>query len=233
MAVHTMTDLYQMQSLPLELKVRMTETRIKAWVNEFGEDGVYISFSGGKDSTVLLDIVRNEMGYKNIPAVFVDVPTQYPELKEFVKTFENVEIIKPKISFVQVCEKYGFPLVSKEVSESVEGARKYLTQIRNEIGCLQTDRQTDRQTDSISIPITTKELQEQENTVNFPIPLLLTKWLSSKEVGGGYDNKYRKLRGIGEYSKRPTDKQKGRKQSTISNNAGVVHEQENDSGKYP
>ena len=184
MAVHTMTDLYQMQSLPLELKVRMTETRIRAWVNEFGEDGVYISFSGGKDSTVLLDIVRNEMGYKNIPAVFVDVPTQYPELKEFVQTFDNVEIIKPKISFVQVCEKYGFPLVSKEVSESVEGARKYLTQIRNEIGCVQTDRQTDRQTDSISIPISTKELQEQENTVNFPIPLLLTKWLSSKEVGG-------------------------------------------------
>lgn len=162
MAVHTMTDLYQMQSLPLELKVRMTETRIRAWVNEFGEDGVYISFSGGKDSTVLLDIVRNEMGYKNIPAVFVDVPTQYPELKEFVKTFENVEIIKPKISFVQVCEKYGFPLVSKEVSESVEGARKYLTQIRNEIGCLQTDRQTD----SISIPISTIESVELANILN-------------------------------------------------------------------
>lgn len=180
MAVHTLTDLYQMQSLPLEVKVRMTAQRADRWVDEFGEEGVYVSFSGGKDSTVLKDIVENVCGYKKIPSVFVDVPTQYPELKEFVKTFENVEIIKPKISFVQVCEKYGFPLVSKEVSESVEGARKYLTQIRNEIGCVQTDRQTD----SISIPITTKELQEQENTVNFPIPLLLTKWLSSKEVGG-------------------------------------------------
>ena len=142
MAAHTMTDLYQMQSLPLDAKIRMTERRIEAWIDEFGEDGVYISFSGGKDSTVLLDIVRNKMGYSDIPAVFVDVPTQYPELKEFVQTFDNVEIIKPKISFVQVCEKYGFPLISKEVSESVEGARKYLTQLRNEIGCVQTDRQT-------------------------------------------------------------------------------------------
>ena len=170
MAAHTMTDLYQMQSLPLDAKIRMTERRIEAWIDEFGEDGVYISFSGGKDSTVLLDIVRNKMGYSDIPAVFVDVPTQYPELKEFVQTFDNVEIIKPKISFVQVCEKYGFPLISKEVSESVEGARKYLTQLRNEIGCVQTDRQTD----SISIPISTKELRERENTVNFPKPLLLT-----------------------------------------------------------
>ena len=133
MAKHTIADLYQMQSLPLDIKVRMTINRIKGWIDEYGEEGVYISFSGGKDSTVLLDIVRNKMGYKDIPAVFVDVPTQYPELKEFVQTFENVEIIKPKISFVQVCEKYGFPLISKEVSESVEGARKYLTQIREEM----------------------------------------------------------------------------------------------------
>ena len=142
MAVHTLTDLYQMQSLPLELKVRMTAHRVDGWVNEYGEEGVYVSFSGGKDSTVLKDIVENVCGYKNIPSVFVDVPTQYPELKEFVKTFDNVEIIKPKISFVQVCEKYGFPLISKEVSESVEGARKYLTQIKSEIASLQTDRQT-------------------------------------------------------------------------------------------
>ena len=64
---HTMTDLYQMQSLPLSAKIRMTQNRINWWVDEFGEDGVYVSFSGGKDSTVLVDIVRNVCGYKNIP----------------------------------------------------------------------------------------------------------------------------------------------------------------------
>ena len=143
---HTMTDLLQMQSLPLEAKIGMTRNRIKGWVNEFGTDGVYISFSGGKDSTVLLDIIRNECGYTDIPAVFVDVPTQYPELKEFATSFDNVTVLKPKISFMQVCEKYGFPLISKEVSENVEGARKYLTQIRAEVESVQTDRQTDRQT---------------------------------------------------------------------------------------
>lgn len=123
---HTMTDLYQMQSLPLSAKIKMTTRRITEWVYRYGEDGVYVSFSGGKDSTVLVDIVRNVCKYKDIPLVFVDVPTQYPELKEFAMTFDNLVILKPKISFAEVCEKYGFPMISKEVSNCVSGARKYV-----------------------------------------------------------------------------------------------------------
>lgn len=137
----TLQDLQYFQAMPLSMKVDLTRNRIRDWVREYGEDGCYISFSGGKDSTVLLDIVRNVCGYKRIPAVFVDVPTQFPELREFVKTFDNVEIIKPKISFVEVCEKYGFPLISKEVSECVEGARKYLTRLIQEL-----ENPKDRQT---------------------------------------------------------------------------------------
>lgn len=122
---HTIGDLYQMQSLSLEAKIRMTEARIKGWIDEYGEDGVYISFSGGKDSTVLMDIVRNEMGEKNIPAVFVDVPTQFPELRDFASSWDNVEILKPQISFMDVCDKYGFPLISKEVSRTVSDVKKH------------------------------------------------------------------------------------------------------------
>ena len=141
---HTLQELYQYQSLSLDSKIRMTMQRIQGWIDEFGEDGVAISFSGGKDSTVLMDIIRNRMGYKNIPAVFVDVPTQYPELKQFALTWDNVEVLKPKISFMKVCEKYGFPLISKEVSECVYGARKYLTNVLEQMHNSETDRQTDR-----------------------------------------------------------------------------------------
>ena len=145
---HTLSDLYQMQAMPLSVKIRMTKYRIKQWIERYGEDGVYISFSGGKDSTVLLDIVRQD--YPNIPAVFVDVPTQYPELKQFAMTFDNLVILKPKISFAQVCEKYGFPLISKEVSNCVSGARKYVKYLDSQKSnnTILTDRQTDRQTDS-------------------------------------------------------------------------------------
>lgn len=140
---HTMNDLYQMQSLPLSAKIRMTARRINEWVNEFGEDGVYLSFSGGKDSTVLGHIIREVCGYKNIPFVFVDVPTQYSELKEFTQTFDNLVILKPKISFAQVCEQYGFPMISKVVSNCVSGARKYVKYLDSQKSnnAILTDRQ--------------------------------------------------------------------------------------------
>lgn len=124
MAKHEMWELQSMQSAPLSVKIRLTESRIREWVNTYGEDGVYVSFSGGKDSTVLLHIVRNI--YPNIPAVYVDTGLEYPEIKEFVKTFENVEIIKPKLSFKQVVDKYGYPFISKPVSNTVYQARKNL-----------------------------------------------------------------------------------------------------------
>lgn len=138
---HTREELRQWQALPLIIKVRMTEERIRMWVREYGESGVYVSFSGGKDSTVLLDIVRNKMGLKDIPAVFVDTGLEYPEIRKFVKTFDNVVIVKPKMNFRQIIEKYGYPMFSKEVSEVVSNAKRYLTALARE-ETISTDRQT-------------------------------------------------------------------------------------------
>lgn len=134
---HVISDLYQMQSLSLRAKISMTKRRINEWVDMYGEDGVYVSFSGGKDSTVLLDIARQL--YPNIKAVFVDTGLEYPEIRLFVKTVSNVDWIRPKLTFRQVIEKYGYPFISKEVSECVDAARKYLTRIEAEQNTL-TDR---------------------------------------------------------------------------------------------
>ena len=165
---HTMSDLYQMQSLPLSVKINMTKRRITEWVSEYGLDGVYVSFSGGKDSTVLLHICREL--FPDIKAMFVDVPTQYPELRQFVKTFENVDIVMPKKNFMQVCKEYGFPLISKEVSECVYGARKYLTKILEEESL---DKQASKQASKQAMATITTNSQEMVHTVNFQNPLLV------------------------------------------------------------
>ena len=120
MGKHTIGDLYQMQALPLSAKIKMTEYRIREWVDCYGEDGIYISFSGGKDSTVLLDMVRKS--YPGVPAAYVDTGLEYPEIRTFVKQQENVEILRPKMNFRETIEKYGYPFIGKEVAGCVYGA---------------------------------------------------------------------------------------------------------------
>lgn len=120
---HTRTDLLQMQSLPLSAKILMTKQRIKAWY-DYWDGQVCVSFSGGKDSTVLLHIAREL--YPDIEAVFVNTGLEYPEIQKFVKTFDNVTILRPKLRFDEVIKKYGYPIISKEVSECVYQGRQAL-----------------------------------------------------------------------------------------------------------
>lgn len=110
-------ELKMLQNYPLDLKIMKTKLRIMEWVDYYGEEGVYISFSGGKDSTVLLDIVRSM--YPNIPAVFVNTGLEYPEVYKFVKTIDNVTILKPEMTYKKVIETYGYPIISKENAQYI------------------------------------------------------------------------------------------------------------------
>ena len=118
---HYPWELAQMQSLPLEAKITMTKNRIRQWYEYYNGD-VYVSFSGGKDSTVLLHIARSI--YPDIPAVFCDTGLEYPEIREFVKTVNNVTWIKPKMNFRKVIETYGYPLISKAVANTLKGGHE-------------------------------------------------------------------------------------------------------------
>lgn len=127
---HTPYDLRQMQSLPLEAKIVMTQQRIRQWY-DYWEGDVYVSFSGGKDSTVLKHIVDGM--YKDVPAVFVNTGLEYPEIQRFVKDIKagkydcfnsDVEICYPEMRFDEVIKKYGYPVVSKAVSRAIRYARK-------------------------------------------------------------------------------------------------------------
>lgn len=115
-------ELRLLQNLPLDIKVAKTKLRIEEWIRFHGEENCYISFSGGKDSTVLLHLVRSIN--PNIEAVYVDTGLEYPEVKEFVRRQDNVTILRPKMSFKQVIGTYGYPVTSKEQAN-------YLDDIRN------------------------------------------------------------------------------------------------------
>lgn len=109
-----------MQEYPLEIKIEKTKVRIIEWHTYWG-GSVYVSFSGGKDSTVLLDIARQV--YPKVPAVFVDTGLEYPEIRKFVKTIDDVTWLKPKMTFKEVIEKYGYPVVSKEQASYIQEYR--------------------------------------------------------------------------------------------------------------
>lgn len=114
----TAEHLKYLQSMPLDIKIGLTTNRIREWLREYDS---YVSFSGGKDSTVLLHIVRQLR--PNIPAVFVDTGLEYPEVREFALSQENVIRLRPEMNFRKVIETYGYPIISKRIASYVSSAR--------------------------------------------------------------------------------------------------------------
>lgn len=137
--MRTKDDLRILQALPLDIKIRMTVRRLMDWISYYGEDGVYLSWSGGKDSTVLRHIIMQE--WPDVVSVFVNTGLEYPEIQQFVKAAqkrgEPVEILRPKMRFDEVIKKHGYPVIGKKQAEDVSLARKnikagkYTIRLRN------------------------------------------------------------------------------------------------------
>ena len=118
---HSDVDYTQLSSLPLPAKIAHAEKRIHEW-HAYHDGGVYLSFSGGKASTVLLHLVRSL--YPDTEAVFVDTHNEYPEVRQFALSIKPLTVIYPKRDFRQIISEYGYPVISKQVSRVVRYARQ-------------------------------------------------------------------------------------------------------------
>lgn len=125
---HMPWDLPQMQSLPLHAKIIMSQQRTRQWY-EYWDGMVYVSFSGGKDSTVLADLcaqVCRDYGYV-LYLLFINTGLEYPEIQKFVKQYAEhlrkkycidveLEIVRPEMRFDEVLKTHGYPVITKENS---------------------------------------------------------------------------------------------------------------------
>lgn len=126
----------RMKSLPLEEKIKIAHSITQEAFKRFKR--LAVAFSGGKDSTVVLHIVRQ---YKpDIPVVFVNTTVEMPETLRFVRKLKeewnlNLVELKPKYTFWDVVEKYGLPSTRFLTRYRIQMAKKGLTDIQGAPKC--------------------------------------------------------------------------------------------------
>lgn len=120
--------LASLRAMPLEAKIIQAKFLINQAIRTFGEEHCYISYSGGKDSTVLSHIAKQL--YPNILHLFANTTNEYPEtLKhiqwEITKNHTNIISVFPidakgeVWNFKKVVERYGYPMFSKRISNAI------------------------------------------------------------------------------------------------------------------
>ena len=132
----TKEDLQLFQAETLGDKFQRTLAKVGEWYGRWNYE-VYVSFSGGIDSTVLADICARwcKIIDKPLYLVFVNTGLEYPEIQRHVKDFAQwlrdkygievvLDILRPKMRFDEVIKNYGYPMISKEVSNTIAGAKK-------------------------------------------------------------------------------------------------------------
>lgn len=120
----SLSELRVRQAWSLHQKIDHTVGAIEAFVAYCNDHGrtPYVAFSGGLNSTVLLDIARRYVDAQ-MKGVFCSTGNEYPEIMQFVRRTENMETIRPSMRLSDVLAKYGFPLVSKEQARAVRQIR--------------------------------------------------------------------------------------------------------------
>lgn len=87
------------------------------------EKNAYVSFSGGKDSTVLSELIDLALPNNSIPRVFINTGIEFNEVVAFVrerqKKDNRIIEIKSGVNIRQMLEENGYPFKSKEHSHKL------------------------------------------------------------------------------------------------------------------
>lgn len=97
--------------------------------NNIPLDKIYMSFSGGRDSTIMLHMIE-DLGWKNkIKIAHFNTTMEFEATTEFVnkKISEgwNIDITKPIKTMPQIYKEYGKPFHSKQASEMIGRLQKH------------------------------------------------------------------------------------------------------------
>ena len=98
--------------------------KIQNTFHQYGIENFYVSFSGGKDSTVLSELIDEAVPGNEIPRVFCDTGIELNMARDFVRkkaeTDSRIQIIQPKKNIKKTLEEVGYPFKSKEHSLFVD-----------------------------------------------------------------------------------------------------------------
>ena len=96
--VHDAQRLKELQALPLERKIQITQNRIQEWYMHY-DGGVYVSFSGGKDSTVLAHLTRQL--FPDVPLVFSNTGLEFTSVQKMARDSGAIQVY-PEMPFSEV-----------------------------------------------------------------------------------------------------------------------------------
>lgn len=105
--------------------------KIQQIIGKYGEENFAISFSGGKDSTVLHHLIDMALPENKIPRVYADTGIELGMIRNFVldlqKHDDRIQIIKPSTPIKPMLERDGYPFKSKKHAALVATYQKYKT----------------------------------------------------------------------------------------------------------
>lgn len=93
--------------------------KIRQIIGKYGEENFSVSFSGGKDSTVLSALIDMALPENKIPRVYANTGIEYRLILEFVEREREkphkweLVILKPQVPIKPTLEEFGYPFKSK------------------------------------------------------------------------------------------------------------------------